>query len=314
MTVLYWSVYDGTTDPTDAQEIIDGVWTGSGNVFTGNDVAPTTDTVAFQGAPITGLTPSTSYKLAGVWNDPGAGNSNFVITDAFVTPPLAVDIDVNPVTANLQIATPAVEVQYFLFTNIFPVTVNLDITTPQVAVEVFEDIVVQPVTADLRLSTPPVDVEVQIDINVEPQTVFLNITTPPVQVVISTELLIATEAAPLAFRANNVVSVNFQSKEDALEVRAWRNEFDPELDPFPAVIATQPGDRAVIAPNPASFTIAAENVAGYQWYVDDQPQIGETTVTFTIQTTQIGTYRVRCIAVNDSDIGIASREATLTVT
>ncbi len=90
MSTIYWAVYDGNTDPTTAQQIIDGAWPDSGNVFTGSDVSPTEDTVGFLGTVITELTPDTSYKLAGVWSDAAGNDSNIQITAPFVTEPAPV--------------------------------------------------------------------------------------------------------------------------------------------------------------------------------------------------------------------------------
>jgi hypothetical protein len=80
MATLYWAVYpSGDTNPTAAQIIAQAT---SGH-FYGSDTAPGT-TGVFDGTAITGLTASTSYKLAVVWDD-GVDTSVEAYSDAFST-------------------------------------------------------------------------------------------------------------------------------------------------------------------------------------------------------------------------------------
>ncbi len=359
MSTIYWAVYpSGQADPTAAEIINETVPNG----FFGNDVSPTGDTVGFQGAPITGLAPSTSYKLAGVWSD-AANDSNVDITAPFVTEPLPVDLDVTPITEALTLSTPTVDVEVQVDTNVVPITeavtiaapsvsvsvgqdvsvvpteetltittptvdvqvllfTNVDvlpefltISTPTVEVEIFKDTTVVPIKAPLRIATPTVDVAVGIDLDVTPITEALKVSTDTVSVTTEVQFLVATEAQPLEYNVTVGGDVQMTSNPDAAGVLAWRNEHGGlvELDPFPAVLSSQPSDTAVSAPNAAGFSVTATGAASFQWYVDDVAQLGETASTFIIPVTTVGVYQVRCMAINASGIGISSKAATLTV-
>ena len=107
MAVIYWAVYPSAqADPSAAD--IKGASVSNG--FHANETAPTSSGTFTSGSAITGLTASTSYKLAAVWSD-GVDDSNVVVSAAFTTAAAGSSVNITVPVGSVSITGFAVTVE-----------------------------------------------------------------------------------------------------------------------------------------------------------------------------------------------------------
>ncbi len=218
-------------------------------------------------------------------------------------------------SVNIGITTPATVVSEFLFVNVpLQNSVLVNITTPPVEIIEFIDVDVDPGTVNVTITTPAVEVQEGIDLYIELQNVVnIGITTPATVVEQVEDYLYATEAVPLEYQVTVPGVVELEA---VSEVFAWMNEHGIPNTPFPAVWNLDLPNRTVASGGATGWSADVLNAGGYQWYIDYEPQIGETGPSFILSPVSLapGIYEVSCVAINPQGNGIRSNIASLNVT
>lgn len=265
---------------------------------------------------VTITTPAVAVEAQEDTNVDLQNSVNIGITTPLVDVLEGIDVSVDLQNSiNIGITTPATDVSDFLFVNVeLQNSVWVINFTPAVEVVEFVDTNVEPATVNVTITTPAVEVQEGIDLHINLQNVVnIGITTPNTVVDQAIDYLSATEADPLEYE---VLVPGVVQLEVIDEVFAWMNEHGIPNTPFPAVWRLDLPNRSTTVGGTVGWAADVLNAGGYAWYIDYDPQIGETGPSFIISPVSLapGIYEISCVAINPQGNGIRSNIATLTVT